>query len=73
VVLQVATMIGVPMRPEQVQDLMRTLNVPKIARTSPDEDDRGEKRQVDRRRGLGSGVRGSRREATIHRRQFLKR
>ena len=37
VVLQVATLIGVPMRPEQVQELMRALNQPKIARTTPDE------------------------------------
>ena len=37
VVLQVATLIGVPMHPEQVQELMRSLNQPKLARTTPEE------------------------------------
>jgi hypothetical protein len=32
-----ATVIGVPMRPEQIQDLMRTLNTPKVAHSSPDD------------------------------------
>ena len=36
-VLQVATLIGVPMRAEQVQELMRSLNQPKLARTTPQE------------------------------------
>jgi len=40
--LEVAALIGVPMRPEQIQDLMHTLNVPKIARTNPDESHRGD-------------------------------
>ena len=37
VVLQAATLIGVPMRPDQVQELMRSLNQPKLARTTPEE------------------------------------
>lgn len=37
VVLQVATLIGVPMRPDQVQELMHSLNQPKLARTTPEE------------------------------------
>ena len=36
-VLQVATLIGVPVRAEQVQELMRSLNQPKLARTTPQE------------------------------------
>jgi hypothetical protein len=36
-VLQVATLIGVPMRADQVQELMHSLNQPKLARTTPEE------------------------------------
>jgi hypothetical protein len=36
-VLQVATLIGVPMRPDHVQELMHSLNQPKLARTTPEE------------------------------------
>jgi hypothetical protein len=36
-VLQAATLIGMPMRPEQVQELMHSLNQPKTARTTPEE------------------------------------
>jgi hypothetical protein len=46
-ILQVAATIGVPMRPEQVQDLMRTLNEPKVARTNPDDQDRGDGSKAD--------------------------
>ena len=42
VILQVAATIGLPMRPEQVQDLMRVLNAPKIARTNPADDEKGD-------------------------------
>jgi hypothetical protein len=45
--LQVAATIGVPMRPEHVQDLMRTLNQPKVARTNPDDQDRGDGSKAD--------------------------
>jgi hypothetical protein len=30
------------MRPEQIQELMQTLNQPKIAQTTPDESDAGD-------------------------------
>lgn len=37
-VLQVGAFAGVPMRPEQIRDVMRSLNQPKIAQTNPEED-----------------------------------
>ena len=40
--LQMGTLLGIPMRPEQIQDLMRTLNEPKLASTNPDDTDNGE-------------------------------
>ena len=40
-ILEVGTLIGVPMRPEQIQDLMSAMNVPKVARTNPDDADSG--------------------------------
>ena len=49
-ILEMAALIGVPMRPEQVQDLMRTLNEPKIARTNPDDSNRGDKVRTHRYR-----------------------
>jgi len=36
VALQVGTIAGVPMRPEQIRDLMQTLNNPKVAQTNPE-------------------------------------
>jgi hypothetical protein len=42
-----AAVIGVPIRPEQIQDLMRVLNEPKIARTNPDESNRGDGPKTD--------------------------
>jgi hypothetical protein len=44
VVLQAATLIGMPMRPEQVQELMHSLNQPKLARTTPEEKKRDDAR-----------------------------
>ena len=40
--LQVGTLLGLPMRPEQIQDLMRMLNEPKLANTNPDDSANGE-------------------------------
>lgn len=40
--LEAAALMGMPMRPEHVQDLMRSLNQPKIACTHPDESDRSD-------------------------------
>jgi len=37
-VLQVGAFAGVPMRPEQIRDLMQSLNQPKIAQTNPEQD-----------------------------------
>jgi hypothetical protein len=41
-VLEIGALSGIPMRPEQIRDLMQSLNTPKIAHTDPerrDEDD----------------------------------
>jgi hypothetical protein len=40
--LEAAALVGMPMRPEHIQDLMRSLNQPKIACTNPDESHRGD-------------------------------
>lgn len=40
-VLQFGALFGVPMRPEQVQELMRSLNEQKVARTQPEEAHKG--------------------------------
>ena len=36
--LQAGAFAGIPMRPEQIRDLMQSLNQPKIAQTNPEED-----------------------------------
>ena len=41
-ILEIGTLTGVPMRPEQIQDLMRAMNVPKVAQTNPDESNAGD-------------------------------
>lgn len=41
-ILQIGTLMGVPMRPEQIQDLMRAMNVPKVAQTNPEESPAGD-------------------------------
>ena len=41
-ILEIGTLVGVPMRPEQIQDLMSAMNVPKVARTNPDDTDLGD-------------------------------
>lgn len=45
-ILEIGTLMGVPMRPEQIQDLMRAMNVPKVAQTNPDESDTGNGQQA---------------------------
>jgi hypothetical protein len=40
-ILEIGTLMGVPMRPEQIQDLMRAMNVPKLAQTNPDDQPAG--------------------------------
>jgi hypothetical protein len=42
-ILQFGALFGVPMRPEQIQELMRSLNEAKVARTAPEEAHRGDK------------------------------
>jgi hypothetical protein len=42
-VLCAALSMGAPMRPEEVEELMRALNQPKVAHTLPDETDDGDK------------------------------
>ena len=41
-ILEIGTLMGVPMRPEQIQELMHAMNQPKVAETDPEEHDAGE-------------------------------
>ncbi len=41
-ILEIGTLMGMPMRPEHIQDLMRAMNVPKVAQTNPDESSTGD-------------------------------
>jgi hypothetical protein len=45
VVLQFGALIGIPMRPEEIRELMQTLNAPKLAQTNPETNPDGEKPQ----------------------------
>lgn len=36
-VLEIGVLAGVPMRPEQIKELMHLMSVPKVAHTIPDE------------------------------------
>ena len=40
--LQYAALVGSPMRPEEIQDLLRAMNRPKLAHVIPDESDPGD-------------------------------
>ena len=42
VVLEVGALTGVPMRPDEIRELMNTLAQPKVARTNPDRPDEGD-------------------------------
>jgi hypothetical protein len=42
-VLEMGALLGVPMRPEQIQELMHTLNQPTIAQTNPEQRPDGDK------------------------------
>ncbi len=42
--LQAGVFLGVPMRREEIRDLLKQLTQPKIAHTLPDEADKGEKK-----------------------------
>jgi hypothetical protein len=41
-VLEFGAMIGLPMRPEEIEALMRTMNLPKVAHTLPEESENGD-------------------------------
>ena len=43
-VLELGALSGVPMRPNEIEDLMLTLNQPKVAHTIPDESKKGDGR-----------------------------
>ena len=40
--LEFAALAGVPMRPEEIEELMRQMNQPKLAHVLRDEDDSGD-------------------------------
>ena len=41
-VVEFAVMAGVPMRPEEIRELMQTMNRPKIVHTLPEEKESGD-------------------------------
>ena len=41
-VLEMGALTGVPMRPEEIEELMHTMNQPKVAHTIPDEHEKGD-------------------------------
>ena len=51
IVLEVGALTGVPMRPDEIRELMDTLAKPKLARTNPDRTDDGDGGGVTIRRG----------------------
>jgi hypothetical protein len=48
VVLEWSALIGMPMRPEEIVDLMQTMNSPKVAQTDRDEHDTADPSDPDR-------------------------
>jgi hypothetical protein len=42
IALGIGSLIGVPTRPEEIQELMQTMNQPKIAHTLPQENENDE-------------------------------
>jgi hypothetical protein len=46
-VLEIGVLFGVPMRPEQIRELMQTMNQPKIAQTDPERTADGDRRVSD--------------------------
>jgi hypothetical protein len=40
--LEIGALFGMPMRPEQIQEFMQSLNGPKVAHTDPSEDEAGD-------------------------------
>jgi len=41
-VLEIGVLAGIPMRPEQVKELMHLMNQPKLAQTNPNESHEGD-------------------------------
>jgi hypothetical protein len=41
-VLSVGSQMGLPMRPEEIEELMRTMNQPKLVRKFAEEEERGD-------------------------------
>jgi hypothetical protein len=39
--LELGTLAGVPMRPQEIQELMQQMNAPKLAHVLPSEEDEG--------------------------------
>ncbi len=42
-VLELGALTGVPMRPEEIQNLLQALNAPKVAQTDPERNAQGDK------------------------------
>ena len=40
--LEFAALTGLPMRPEEIEELMHSMNQPKLARTTPEESERSD-------------------------------
>lgn len=57
IALEMGALTGVPMRPEQIQDLLHALNRPKVAQTDPEQDTQGADNVLPFTRGkaLGGG------------------
>ena len=47
--LEVGALMGVPMRPEDIQNLIRSLNKPKVAHTNPDKSVEGDQPEAGKR------------------------
>jgi hypothetical protein len=41
-VLEWSALVGTPMRPEEIVELMQTMNVPRVVHTIPDDHDAGD-------------------------------
>ena len=44
-VLEIGALFGIPMRPEQIQELMHAMNKPKVAQTNPERAAAGDESQ----------------------------
>jgi hypothetical protein len=46
-ILEFGALVGIPMRPEQIGELMHSLNQPKIAETNPERTNDGDPERTD--------------------------